>query len=101
MEADMEEPNNESQSPITYDEDLFPSALGVAAIQIHEMYLAFQRSGFTKEEALDLVGFIAGASGIMEPTRYDPLDDELGDNPKNKKDFLDEEDDDDFGDSLF
>jgi hypothetical protein len=95
----MEEQNNENQ-PVVIDETAFPSALNVAAIQVHEMYLAFQKSGFTKEEALDLVGFIAGASGIMEPNRYDALDDELGDNPKHKKDFFDE-DDEDFGDSLF
>jgi hypothetical protein len=95
----MEEQNNESQ-PVVIDEDAFPSALSVAAIQVHEMFLAFQNSGFTKQEALELVGFIAGASGIMEPSRYDPLDDELGENPKHKKDFFGE-DDDDFGDSLF
>jgi hypothetical protein len=95
----MEEQNNENQ-PAVIDETAFPSALNVAAIQVHEMYLAFQNSGFTKQEALELVGFIAGAAGIMEPNRYDPLDDELGGNPKHTKDFFDDEDD-DFGDSIF
>lgn len=93
----MEEPNNESQPAITYDEDTFPSQLGMAAIQVHEMYLAFQNSGFTKQEALELVGFIAGASGIMEPNRYDPLDDEIGKDPSSENT---RDDDDDF-DGIF
>ena len=94
----MEEPNNESQSPLVYDEDLFPSALGAAAIQIHEMFLAFQRSGFTRKEALELVGFIAAASGIMEPNQYDALDDEIGKDPNERNRF---DDDEDFGDPIF
>ncbi len=93
----MEDQNNESQPPILFDESSLPTALDVAAIQVHEIYLAFQNSGFTKKEALELVGFIVAASGIMEPTQYDPLDD-LDKEPKSRDNF---DDDDDFGEPIF
>lgn len=94
----MEEPNNESQPPIKFDEGSMPTALWAAAVQVHEIYLAFQQSGFTKKEALELVGFIAAASGIMEPNQYNSLDDI--DKTENSRDNFDE-DDDDLGDAIF
>lgn len=46
-----------------------PSHLAMAAIQLHEMYVELQKTGFSKSEATQIVGYIA-ASGFMEPPAY-------------------------------
>jgi hypothetical protein len=47
-----------------------PSYLATVAIQLHEMFGELQRAGFSKSEALEIIGYIA-ASGVMEPPMYE------------------------------
>ena len=47
-----------------------PSHLAAVAIQLHEMFGELQRAGFSKSEALEIIGYIA-ASGVMEPPMYE------------------------------
>lgn len=91
----MEEQYNEGQPPTIYDDGAMPSSLWASAIQVHEMYMAFQQSGFSKKEALELVGFIAAASGIMEPNRRDSIE-----NDTDRDLGLFDDDEDDFGDMV-
>lgn len=91
----MEEQHNEGQPPIISDDGSMPTSLWAAAVQVHEMYKAFTQSGFTQREALELVGFIAAASGIMEPGTRDSVE---NDSPKGLGLF--DDDDEDFGDMV-
>lgn len=47
------------------DNDLGMSPLRLAAFQLHEMYVELRNAGFTKSEALTLVGKIV-ANGVGE-----------------------------------
>lgn len=50
---------------MTNDEDFNPSPLRLAALQLHEMYVELRRAGFSKSEALILVGRIV-ANGVSD-----------------------------------
>jgi len=67
----MEEPVP-NQEPST---DLEFGRMDVVGIELHEIYLALQRAGFSEKEALFVVG-IAVAEGAMSPRRYYSPEDE-------------------------
>lgn len=59
--------SDQKKTPISIET---PSHLAMVAIQLHEMFGELQRAGFTKSEAIEIIGFIA-ASGVMEPPMYE------------------------------
>lgn len=80
----MEEPvpNQQPQSDLNF------GRMDVVGIELHEIYLALQRSGFSEKEALFIIG-MAVAEGAMSPRQYFSPEDE--DNNKDD-DFPDDGD---------
>lgn len=46
------------------------TSMDVAAVELHEVYIALQRAGFDKKEALYIIG-VTISSGAMSPYKYD------------------------------
>lgn len=68
------------------------SYMGSVAIELHEMFLSLQEVGFTKKEALYVVGQ-AVAAGVMLPIEDFSPEDEMG---PELLDSDEDEDDEDF-----
>lgn len=67
--------SSDNQFDMSMFEDDFTN-LDMVAIQFNELYKSLKRSGFTADEALELVGMVmANSMAYIPPMNYDDFDD--------------------------
>jgi len=62
----MEDQGN--NQPLSLDSGF--TSMDIAGVELHEVYIALQRAGFDKKEALYIIG-VTVSSGAMAPYKYD------------------------------
>lgn len=68
------EPPEENPNVVSTDADISP--LSVTAIQVHEIFTELKSSGFTHQDAIQIVGFMLSSGVMFNPSSsfgYDSL----------------------------